>query len=237
MHEIISPNHYNTDIFIVTKKTSPSNIRNLQKLDLPIRIENSKPISLARKLCLLKTTKDFVLFIDDDVFVSDIVFEQLSKQMKSDVGAVEGIPLVRGFGKWFDNSINKYHVRCELKKGERGFTIITLVRKSLALDWAPPLLTSYEDYALSQHILSKGFKWIKIPVSAIHLKSWKKITQNLLWAGNGWKQFFKQKLNDRIKVSIEYSISPFTMFIRDKDPFLFLYRIYFNWLFAFIILL
>ena len=179
MHEVIFPNHYNNDIFIVTKKTSPSNLHNLQKLNLPIKIENSKPISLARKLCLVKTTKDFVLFIDDDIFVSNIVFEQLSKHMKGDVGAVEGIPLIRGFGKWFNDAINKYHISCELKKGEGGFTIITLVRKSLASDWAPPLLTSYEDYALSQHILSKGFKWIKILVLAIHDKKTWKVTLNV----------------------------------------------------------
>lgn len=228
MHKITR--RHNPEIFIVTKKKIPPNYSELLKLNLRINLECSVPISVARKKCIDQAmTKEFLLFIDDDLFPFDDILSELLLNVEKNVGAVEGIPFVKGLGKWFDNSLNVHRMhKIDLKSGNRGFTIVTLVRVNAVRDWNPPRLVSFEDYDMSQHVLQKGYRWIKVPVSAVHIKSWRKTAKNAIWGYKGRGQYFKPTFKERVTKIFKLIISSFSMARYNTDPFLLVYRIFFH---------
>jgi GT2 family glycosyltransferase len=222
----------NVDVCICTRHPENVSINLLKSLSNSknIIVEGSTPLSVARARCIQKTCSDWLLFLDDDVSVQENIIERLTQYVDQTIGAVEGIPLVSGFGDAFDKAINdsNHRVLRKLHLGERGYTICTLIRKEVAWDWKPPLLTTWEDYDLAQHILSKGYAWLRVPVEVIHTKSWGKLFRNIFWAVPGWKRFNRKSF----LYTVEHLLShPLAEFVRHKNPCYFFYEAYWSFIF------
>lgn len=154
-------------------------------------IERSKPLGLARRRAIRKVKTEWFAFVDDDVEIDKSWFSTITRCIEDDVGAIQGILLVKGLGEKWDRSLNNREKRIvELKKGERGFTHNTLIRTKCVKDWKPSRrdLSAFEDYEITQHILGKGYRWIRVPVESYHKQSWDKIKNNAIWATKGWKK-------------------------------------------------
>jgi len=92
-------------------------------------------------------------------------------------------------------------VRYSLDMLTRGYTFAILIRKSQADEWTPlPSLSAYEDYSLTQHILSKGFYWVEIEPCVYHLKelkvkSWaERLFKQGLWEGSNARKILPLRL-------------------------------------------
>jgi len=126
------------------------------KREIPYRriiLEHAVPLSLARKLLIEKAQTEWFLFLDDDVILGKNWFKKVSRYMDDDVGAIEGIDI----GK----------KRClEIKRYERGLLLATLIRRSLVQDWIPRkgFESNFEDYDLTQHVIKKGYRWLRVNV-------------------------------------------------------------------------
>ena len=228
------------EAFVVSNNPTLVNFLSVSKNAVPVSLECSSPISEARKNCIKNAKSNFVLFVDDDVKFFGSVLKQLVSELNDDVGAVEGVPLVKGLGKWFDYALNGRARSRELTRGQRGYTIVTLLRKTVVEDWNPPeQLTSYEDYDLTQHIIKKGYRWVTTPVHAFHFKNWRKLAKNCLWCCRGYKQTFTPNMKQKTVEVLKHLVSPFVIMIKQHQhsPFLLLYRIYYNWIFGFALIL
>jgi glycosyltransferase involved in cell wall biosynthesis len=179
------------DVCLVTKR----NIKRVKGLEfIPINkliVETSKPLAYARMRAIHRVESEWFAFIDDDVEIDKEWFDTLTKYIGTNVGAVQGILLVKGLGKKWDEALNKTKRGImELKLGQRGFTHNTIIRTDLVKDWIPSRkdLSSYEDFEISRHVMEKGFKWLIVPTKSCHLVSWFKVWKNSIWAMHGWKK-------------------------------------------------
>ncbi|MDH5439027.1 MAG: glycosyltransferase, partial [Candidatus Bathyarchaeota archaeon] len=148
----------------------------------------SKPLALARMRAIQKVTTEWFAFVDDDVQIGPDWYKQVSAYITPGVGAVCGRMTERGLGSSWDKAVNEQIRRIrqvtELRRGERGYTHNTLLRTDLVRDWRPSRddLEAYEDYEITQHILSKGFRWLVVPnVDAWHEKTWMRVWHNVIW--------------------------------------------------------
>lgn len=191
------------DICLVTKKGVTS-IKGLNSIpENRLIVETSTPLALARMRAIQRVKTEWFAFIDDDVEISVSWYKTLKPYMdKPDIGAVEGILLTKGLGKPWDDALNDApRQTTELHIGDRGFTHNTLIRTRLVRDWKPPpFVSAYEDYLLTQHVLRKGYRWLKVPTRSIHRKTWKKIWNNVTWAIEGRHKVVPLPFNGFIRI-------------------------------------
>lgn len=191
--------NFKIDVCIVTKK-SISDYRNAIK-NAPINkviVEKSEPLGLARMRAIQKVETEWFAFIDDDVQLTETWFNTISQFCQHDVGAIQGRMYIKGLGKEWDKDVNAFERSKGIQKlhlKERGYTHNTLIRTKLVKDWKPSRadLSAWEDYEITQHVLSKGYKWLVVPVEAYHHKSWKKIWTNAAWSMENWKKINARK--------------------------------------------
>ena len=207
------------DVCIVTKNEIQA-IKGLEHLPIcNLIVETSSPLALARMRAIQKVETEWFAFIDDDVEINREWFKDGSRYVQDRVGAVEGITKIKGLGMKWDDALNSGRMIkrrvSELRIGERGLTHNTLIKTSLVKDWKPSRsdLTTYEDYEITQHVLKKGYRWLRVPVGACHVWSWHKVWTNGAWAMRGWKKLNlspkvqARELLNRLAVAFSYMIT------------------------------
>lgn len=190
-------NPIEVDLCIVTKNPKAIDMANLHHIPFRnIIIETSKPLARARLNAILKVTSRWFIFLDDDVHVGERWFDQVTSHISADVGAIEGGIDTAGLGEKWDKSYNAYERKnYELKMGECGVTWNTLIWTDIVNDWKPSNLDlpALEDFELSQHVLRKGFRWIRVEAEGYHMISWRKLFDSGLVCGKALKMFHKKR--------------------------------------------
>lgn len=110
---------------------------------------------------------DWFLFLDSDVIIDDTTISKLASFRRPDVGAVSAYPIDPVWCTEFE--MNKMSECIELGAKDRGLTCCTLIRTDLVRDVDLKGLSAYEDKAIKNHILFKGYKWLFVKVPVIHL--------------------------------------------------------------------
>ena len=106
-------------------------------------------------LLIRKAKTKWFLFVDDDIILGKDWFKRVSRYMIKNVGAIEGVDLT------------KFNRECiEVNRYQRGLLCATLIRKDAVYDWKPRkgVETNFEDYDLAQHVIKKGFRWLRVNV-------------------------------------------------------------------------
>lgn len=168
------------DVCCVTKN-DPSRawMRNLELLPTNnLIVEKSVPLVKARAKAIEKVETDWLLFLDDDVYLTSEWWPQACSYIEPGVGAVQGREQIYGMGKKVEPEINRYRRQFpsrSLSLGMRGTTVDTLIRTEVVRDWKPTEeLCAFEDYLLTQHILRKGFKFLDVNLPCWHTRTWSK---------------------------------------------------------------
>ena len=173
------------------KKSVPSNI--LDEIIVVDRYSNDGTAEIAKKYgCVLHQSdsilgkarmegiklakNDIILFIDSDVMVSPKWFEKMQGYWDEKAGMMCGrtIDDNNKLGKmlvWKMERELKGKPRL-LKKGMRGKTHNTFVRRDLIIDCDISHLSAWEDWVLTQAVLEKGYLVKDVPVPCIHLTSY-----------------------------------------------------------------
>lgn len=175
------------DLCICSRENrSPRGISNIPVKKLII--ENSKPIGLARQRAIEKVTTPIFAFIDDDVLIPENWFHTMMREMENSIiGACYGLSNYR-----FVLPVNSNQQRSEVKTGERFNTNNCLIRTELVKDWKPTIgLNCYEDLDLGQHIMSKGYRILRVPSKVIHEKTLLQYSRSGLWAGKNYKAAYR----------------------------------------------
>jgi hypothetical protein len=168
---------------VCVSKTLPSKEweKNLDLLPVHnLIVETSKPLAEARAKAIRKVGTPWFLFIDDDVLLCPDWFNLAVSHITDKVAAVQGREWIYGIGDKWENEINAFRwdkPNRALLPGDRGTTVNTLLRTDVVADWKPPAvkLSAYEDYLLTQHVLSKGFSWLDVKLPSWHLRRWLKV--------------------------------------------------------------
>lgn len=166
--------------------------KNLERIPVnKLVVERSSPLAWARMRAIQRVETEWFAFMDDDVLVGPTWFDEITSHIDADVGAVCGREQLRGYGEKWDEALNRYRRArgtVELKPGERGLTLDTVIRTDLVRDWKPSRrdLSSYEDYEITQHILAKGYRYIWVNVPVDHYSwNWRTLPWKTRWSASG----------------------------------------------------
>jgi glycosyltransferase involved in cell wall biosynthesis len=155
-------------------------------------------LAYARYLGMKFVETDIFAMIDSDTMILPYWYERLHYLLNNyeNIGAVEGKIISADkllefnlllntnvsniiFYKKNINELNSYFI---LKKGlwwyVRGETTNVLMRYDVIKDWKPPkYLGAFEDFHLTQHVLRKGYRWVRYDgdIVAIHFESMKNL--------------------------------------------------------------
>jgi len=203
---ILDPHH-----FIVIDRHSTDKtvevIKSIVPKDKLKLIKTNVDLQIARKLGANLADTDVICFVDSDILIPYKLKEALQQSLRlfeshSRIGAVgfslhsfrEGEPIISYRVIRAVNSVTNKEV---LYKGLnwlcRGHLFLCFIRRSLLQDWGTdPLLSAFEDFSLSQHILKKRYYWIELTSSLIHTKEVKykglmRFLRQGLWEGANLK--------------------------------------------------
>jgi glycosyltransferase involved in cell wall biosynthesis len=174
------------DLCICTRDNgSPLGISNIPVEKLII--EKSKPIGIARQRAIARITTPIFAFIDDDVTIPQNWYRKMAAEMlDASVGACYGLNNFKFF-----LPVKSDQIRRELKQGERFDTNNCLIRLEAVKDWTPRNLYCYEDLDLGEHIMSKGYRIIRVPSKVVHEKTLVQYARSGLWAGRNYKEAYR----------------------------------------------
>jgi hypothetical protein len=132
----------------------------------------TKPLGKAREAVIKKVQTDRFVFLDDDVYLPSHWYSDIMKFWASDdIGWIEGwtVPSQpRWYSKWALSRLKGASVKSIPYNG-RGFTLDTVIKTEYVRDWvSPPDLDFFEDLALSNFVISKGKKVLRVPVKSEH---------------------------------------------------------------------
>jgi len=147
-------------------------------------VQTSSSLGAARAEAVKLVDTDWFAYVDSDVELCENWFQKIRHYLDIlGLGAVEGITI---FASGITIPENKQK-RCHLQRREtirglsdilrngllgrvRGYAFDVVIRTKLVRDWQPPwYLASMEDYHLCQHVLGKGYDWIRVgDVFALH---------------------------------------------------------------------
>lgn len=197
--EIINPHH-----FIVIDRYSSDGTIDLVLSIFPrdkLRIVQADlDLGPARALGIKLADTDVIGFIDSDVLIPLKLRNKISEAIK----IVYESPKIGAVCFSFGSDTRSYRVirNCNyatnkeilingLNKLCRGFTFLCFMKKSLVYDWISSL-SAFEDFSLSQHVITKGYHWIELGGGLTHLKETKykgleRFLKQGLWEGANMK--------------------------------------------------
>jgi hypothetical protein len=162
-------------------------------------LETSTPLSLARCRAIRRVKTPWFVFIDDDMRIGENWWSQAKDTLEQLTrrgfifGAIHGETRVSGLGSYNEaiSAIRLSKGSRTLEPGERGWTHNTLMLTEAVSDWVPnQKLPAYEDYLLTQHVLSKGYVWYARPLDAVHHRTWEDIKRMSHTTGRAYAQLF-----------------------------------------------
>lgn len=167
------------EILVIDKNSTDNTVKTAndykQKHGLPIQIiKEEGTLGLARMRGLQEAKTEWIAFIDSDVELCREWYGNMTQHISNDTGWVVGRlldtnPLIQAEQLYRRNIKTHGKVRL-IKKGERAFTHNTLCRRKPLLEVNISHMNAWEDYVLSQAMLSAGYKVKQIPINSLHIK-------------------------------------------------------------------
>jgi glycosyltransferase involved in cell wall biosynthesis len=136
-------------------------------------IESDCNLAQARQIGISTVDTKIFAFVDSDIELCQNWQAKMSFEIQDDkIGAVQGNESDIYEARNTNPEVKELIPLSSVKFGRiikhglfnliRGLTTQTLLRTDLVSDWKPSAsLCSFEDYSLTQHVLSKGNKWIR----------------------------------------------------------------------------
>lgn len=183
------------DVCIPTIKGVPDQIINEVKKETTgtIHISKIKPLVKARVELIGKVMTPLMLFLDDDIIYREgllsLLFEHFSYCSNEGIriGGVQGSTVPYGLGDKWDDALTVNIPPHFIDHGQRLMSSNMLIKTDLVKDWIPDRdVSGCEDLSLTNHIHSKGFKCLIVPLHVKHKRSWSKVKSNGLWYARGY---------------------------------------------------
>lgn len=201
------------EIIIVDNYSKDDTIKIAKSFGCKI-IYDKKSLGSARIRGLKEASTEWVGFVDSDVVISKDWYKKMVRYTKkSRVGAIQGrkLPIMQPFRKIEIEKTKKIFEKgyYKLRKGERGYTDNTLIRKNVAIEADIENLNAFEDYIITQTIIEKGYEWICIPAFSDHYEKWGTFIKKSGWHSSGLKYLLRNKkidVIDFLKIFFKYDL-------------------------------
>jgi hypothetical protein len=120
-----------------------------------------------------ESNTEWIVFIDDDIIVSNNFLAKMERFIDDDTGAVSSpcISVVEPHRSVFLADFEKKFEKKDsfaLHPKDRGYTNATLVRRKLILDLDISDMNAWEDWAITQRVIEYGKKWLVVRVYSDH---------------------------------------------------------------------
>lgn len=163
-------------LIIVDGNSTDDTLKIAKKHNAKILNDGGLGLGYARMLAIRNIETPWFAFVDSDIMLPSEWQKQVLGYKLYKPGGIESKTFNIAFSgeEAVTNLHNKamehrYNYAKELKgKPARGFTGATLIRTDLVKDIKIPQIPCCEDWWITQHILSKGYKWWKVPVDVQH---------------------------------------------------------------------
>lgn len=194
---------------IIVDRCSKDRTQEIARIHVPMEklriIESEANLATARKIGISEVDTEVFAFVDSDIELCQDWQKKMNPMMQLDnVGAVQGTELDVYDARELNPEVKELIQPSSLTLGKivryglfnliRGMTTQTLIKTSIVSDWQPgSSLTSFEDFSLTQHVLSRGYKWRRAEgVVSVHHKypkedknKFKLVHDWYLWGGAG----------------------------------------------------
>lgn len=175
-----------------------------------IYITCEKPLSIARKNAVLKASTDWVAMFDDDVVIPPHWYCEVSKHIRSDVGAIATV--ARQCDRDFDAYERIVNIVYKLHRIDTSPHINNvLIRRELLKSYNPPRLFLGEDQFLRRHVEACNFKWLVIGyIGVIHLGT----VKNKVDVGVAYKRYAHYSFYQLLRRTFSrFILAPFAAFV------------------------
>jgi glycosyltransferase involved in cell wall biosynthesis len=225
---------------IVVDRHSTDGTQEILKMIIPreklIIIESDANLASARQVGISHVDTHIFAFVDSDIeLCENWETKMCSTLFQEGIGAVQGmeaddyeareVNLATRELIPFPSLKARMIIRHGLFNLVRGMTTQTLIKTEIVRDWKPePFLCSFEDFSLTQYLLSKGFKWVRaVEVVSKHHKYPKKGENEFklihgwyLWNGAGAKASGRIPFNLVVMNSLFRIAGGFTRYLFQK---------------------
>jgi len=198
------------EIIIVDNYSKDNTIKIANDYGCKILYDN-KSLGSARKKGLEAASTEWIGFVDSDVVISKDWHSKMVKYISNKVGAVQGrkLPISNPFREIEKKKTQKLFRKgpYKLRKGERGYTDNTLIRRDIAIKADIENLNAFEDYIITQKILEEGYEWLCVPVFADHYENQFTSIKKPGWHSSGLKYLLRNKkihVTDFLRIFLRY---------------------------------
>lgn len=178
---------------IVVDRDSKDGTQHIAKDFDCVLLRDTVSLGSARMLGISFSKSPWTAFIDSDIAIREGWHDDMLSYIDSKTGAVQGRTILTSSPiremrlhdaktKLFKSGMN------HLKKGDRGFTNTTMIRKDLLHDLDISSFNAWEDYIITQCVLEKGYQWKYVPVFVDHLESSEDWLNKIEWGAVGRKK-------------------------------------------------
>jgi len=187
---IIAQENVREIIVIISDRSKDGTKDIVERMTLEGKIDMFYPenvgLAFARQLAIDVTKSDWFVFVDADVELA----ADWAVNMWDHLEKLNGLHIGGIFGCLYRNEEHAEYLSHYTKikeENKRMFTHNTMIKRDLVLDWLPDIeINAYEDYLLTQHIISKGYKCFQLPVISFHNHS-SSLWKEAIWGGAGAK--------------------------------------------------
>lgn len=187
---------------LVVDSSSEPNILFLKPLGVEIYCTPDVLLGYARQIGLMCASTDLVVFLDDDITLTDGWYKTMYSALMRDSKALAVSGKVV-FGHETDSALEKLHL-CSLRGEGASIGVALLKRKeALAVGGFNPQMHRGEDAELELKMKSKGYKWLRVPSAvAFHPLTFPEYMQKAKDNVEGWMLIWNHS-NHRIRFLIE----------------------------------
>lgn len=188
------PEENRGDIIVVDRYSTDGTIDTAKRYNCKI-IYDDISLGSARMKGIKEAKTDWFIFIDSDIYITPSWFHAILdyRNKLQRAGMIFGYtlsmhPKQRKLIEWKTKTGIGRTNFSQLKKGQRGYTHNTLILRELLLDIDISDINAWEDWVITQHIISKGYNVYRIPIYVEH-NDWHHLNQDgsfkTAWNGAG----------------------------------------------------
>jgi glycosyltransferase involved in cell wall biosynthesis len=159
--------------FVVPSRdeANPTLMHQLKQMPCVGQIINTheKPLSIARKHCVLQANTEWVAMIDDDMLLPDNWLQLVTKAIDTKVGAIGTVAVHKNkHVAAYERVVGTVYNLSKLDTNPHINNII--IRRKLMENYNPPKLFFGEDQYFKRYVQKTGYKWKVLPfLGATHL--------------------------------------------------------------------
>jgi len=153
-------------------------------------VTDTTSLGSARMRGVRESQADWIAFIDDDIVLPSGFRVAMERIMTQDIGAIQAAAI------WVHEPYRQIHMdefssrmgrsdHFDYLPGERGFTNATLIRRCLLEGLDLTEVNSWEDWIITQRVLSLGYRWVVTKPFVEHIHDFGDLAKKEGWNAAG----------------------------------------------------